>query len=215
MMGIAILRGLIGNDVIFNNIAVNGSINALNGFHNFGGKSDKAFAGVTFHNTGTGTGTTVYSEYRINDVVKGGFQFPVMADGSSPMNITATSAGDVNTRREGLAMSIRPEATWIPQMFQCVGVMSGTASYKKGWRKLTATLPSSAGEVAIAHGITTIETVQGKVTDSDGLIVFNNDPDPARQFYIRVNGANLVLGVGSSATKIFGKTVTIYAGEEL
>lgn len=94
-------------------------------------------------------------------------------------------------------------------------IQSGSAPYKKGWRKLSATLPSAAGEFTIAHGITTVETIQAKVTDSDGLIVFNNDPDPARQFYIRVNAANVVVGVGSSATKIFGKTVTIYAGEEL
>ena len=92
---------------------------------------------------------------------------------------------------------------------------SGSASYKKGWRKLTATLPSQAGEIIVAHGVTTVETVQAKVTNSDGLVVFNNDIDPANQFYVRVNGANLVLGVTANSTKVFGKAVTIYVGEEL
>lgn len=92
---------------------------------------------------------------------------------------------------------------------------SGSASYKKGWRKLTATLPSQAGEITKAHGVTTVETVQAKVTNTDGIIIYNNDIDPNNQFYIRVNGANLVLGVTANSTKVFGKTVTIYVGEEL
>lgn len=92
---------------------------------------------------------------------------------------------------------------------------SGAASYAKGWRKLTATLPSQAGEITVAHGVTTVETVQAKVTNSDGIIIYNNDIDPANQFYVRVNGANLVLGVTANSTKVFGKTVTIYVGEEL
>lgn len=92
---------------------------------------------------------------------------------------------------------------------------SGQASYAKGWRKLTATLPSEAGEITEAHGVTTVETVQAKVTNSDGIIIYNNDIDPTNQFYVRVNGANLVLGVTANSTKVFGKTVTIYVGEEL
>lgn len=92
---------------------------------------------------------------------------------------------------------------------------SGAASYKKGWRKLTTTLPSQEGEVTLAHGVTTVEMVQAKVTNSDGIIIYNNDIDPANQFYVRVNGANLVLGVTANSTKVFGKTVTIYVGEEL
>lgn len=92
---------------------------------------------------------------------------------------------------------------------------SGQASYKKGWRKLTATLPNQAGEITLAHGVTTVETVQAKVTNTDGIIVFNNDIDPTNQFYVRVNGANLVLGATASSTKVFGQSVTIYVGEEL
>lgn len=92
---------------------------------------------------------------------------------------------------------------------------SGQASYAKGWRKLTATLPSQAGEITVAHGVTTVETVQAKVANSDGIIIYNNDIDPANQFYVRVNGANLVLGVTANSTKVFGKVVTIYVGEEL
>lgn len=92
---------------------------------------------------------------------------------------------------------------------------SGSASYKKGWRMLTATLPNQAGEVTKAHGVTTVETVQAKVTNSDGIIIYNNDIDPANQFYVRVNGANLILGVTANSTKVFGKAVTIYVGEEL
>lgn len=94
-------------------------------------------------------------------------------------------------------------------------IKSGSASYKKGWRKLTTTLPSQAGETTVAHGVTTVETVQAKVTASDGIVSYQNDPDPTRQFYIRVNGANLVLGVASTATAILGQPVTIYVGEEL
>lgn len=94
-------------------------------------------------------------------------------------------------------------------------ISSGQASYKKGWRKLPATLPSQAGEITIAHGVATVEMLQAKVTASDGIVSYQNDPDVTRQFYIRVNGANLVLGVASTATAIFGKSVTIYVGEEL
>lgn len=92
---------------------------------------------------------------------------------------------------------------------------SGQASYKKGWRKLTAILPSQEGEITKAHGVTTVETVQAKVTNSDGIIIYNNDIDPTNQFYVRVNGANLILGVTANSTKVFGKAVTIYVGEEL
>ncbi len=98
---------------------------------------------------------------------------------------------------------------------QVKSLKSGTSSYKKGWRKLTTTLPSTVGEVVVAHGVTTVETVQAKVTNSDGVIIYNNDIDPANQFYVRVNGANLVLGVTANSTKVFGKAVTIYVGEEL
>lgn len=92
---------------------------------------------------------------------------------------------------------------------------SGQASYAKGWRKLTATLPSQAGEITVAHGVKTVEMVQAKVTNTDGIIIYNNDIDPTNQFYVRVNGANLILGVTANSTKLFGKTVTIYVGEEL
>jgi hypothetical protein len=92
---------------------------------------------------------------------------------------------------------------------------SGAASYPKGWRKLTATLPSQAGEIIKAHGVTTVETVQAKATNTDGIIIYNNDIDPTNQFYVRVNGANLVLGVTANSTKVFGQSVTIYVGEEL
>lgn len=94
-------------------------------------------------------------------------------------------------------------------------IRSGQASYAKGWRKITATLPSQAGEITKAHGVTTVETVQAKVTNSDGIIIYNNDVDPTNQFYVRVNGANLILGVTANSTKVFGGTVTIYVGEEL
>ena len=103
----------------------------------------------------------------------------------------------------------------ITQNMQVGSIASGSSSYKKGWRKLTATLPSATGEVTLAHGVTTVETVQAKVTNSDGIIIYNNDIDPTNQFYVRVNGANLILGVTANSTKVFGKAVTIYVGEEL
>lgn len=94
-------------------------------------------------------------------------------------------------------------------------IKAGASSYKKGWRKLIATLPSEAGEITVAHGVTTIESVRAKVTNSDNIVVFNSDIDPANQFYVRVNGANLILGVTANSTKVFGKQATIYVGEEL
>lgn len=101
----------------------------------------------------------------------------------------------------------------LPAYF--ASLKSGQASYKKGWRKLTATLPSQVGEITLAHGVTTVETVQAKATNTDGIIVYDNDIDPTNQFYVRVNGANLVLGVTANSTKVFGQLVTIYVGEEL
>ena len=98
---------------------------------------------------------------------------------------------------------------------QIASIQAGSSAYKKGWRKLTATLPSQAGEITKAHGVTTVETLQAKVTNSDGIIIYNNDIDPSNQFYVRVNGTNLVLGVTANSVKVFGKTVTIYVGEEL
>ena len=103
----------------------------------------------------------------------------------------------------------------ITQNMQVGSIASGQASYKKGWRKLTATLPSQVGEITIAHGVTTVEMVQAKVTNTDGIIIYNNDIDSTNQFYVRVNGVNLILGVTANSTKVFGKTVTIYIGEEL
>ena len=98
---------------------------------------------------------------------------------------------------------------------QIASIQAGSSAYKKGWRKLTATLPSTAGQVTKAHGATTVETLQAKVTNSEGIIIYNNDIDPPNQFYVRVNGANLVLGVTANSTKVFGKAVTIYVGEEI
>ena len=92
---------------------------------------------------------------------------------------------------------------------------SGSSGYKKGWRKLMATLPTKAGEITVAHGVTTVETVQAQVMNSDYIFIYNNDIDPTNQFYVRVNGANLVLGVTANSTKVFGKQVTIYVGEEV
>ena len=100
---------------------------------------------------------------------------------------------------------------------QIAGIQAGPSgsSYKKSWRKLMATLPSSAGEITVAHGVTIVETVQAKAMNIDYIDVYNNDIDPANQFYVRVNGANLVLGVTANSTKVFGVDVTIYVGEEV
>jgi len=123
-----------------------------------------------------------------------------------------TGGTNVATARSNLGLGTNAN-------FQIASIQAGSSAYKKGWRKLkgyTATLPSAVGQVAlVAHGVTTVETLQAKVTNSDGIIVYNNDIDPANQFYVRVNGANLVLGVTANSTKVFGKEVTIYVGEEL
>ena len=94
-------------------------------------------------------------------------------------------------------------------------IASGSSSYKKGWRKLTATLPTKAGEIAASHGVANVETLQAKVTNSDGITIYNNDIEPSNQFYVRANGTSLILGVTANSTKVFGKAVTIYVGEEL
>lgn len=93
-------------------------------------------------------------------------------------------------------------------------ISSGTNSYRKTWRKLTATLPTQAGEIRVAHGANRLEIVQINVLDADGFIVSQNDPDPTRQFIVREKNGHLHLIVAQSATKIFGKTATIYLGEE-
>ena len=119
-----------------------------------------------------------------------------------------TGANNAATARSNLGIGTNAK-------LQIASIQAGSSAYKKGWRKLTATLPSSAGEITKAYGVTTVETVQAKVTNSDGIIIYNNDIDQANQFYVRVNGANLVLGVTANSTKVFGKSVTIYVGEEL
>ena len=98
---------------------------------------------------------------------------------------------------------------------QIASIQAGSSAYKKGWRKLTTILPSSVGQIVMAHGVTTVEMVQAKVTNSDGIIIYNNDIDPANQFYLRVNGAYIILGVTANSTKVFGKSITIYVGEEV
>ena len=121
-----------------------------------------------------------------------------------------TGANNAATARSNLGIGTNDK-------LQIASIQAGPSgsSYKKSWRKLTATLPSSAGEITKAHGVTTVETVQAKVTNSDGIIIYNNDIDQANQFYVRVNGPNIVLGVTANSTKVFGKAVTIYVGEEL
>lgn len=119
-----------------------------------------------------------------------------------------TGAKNTATARSNLGLGTNAN-------LQIASIQAGSSAYKKGWRKLTATLPSQAGEITKAHGVTTVETVQAKVTNSDGIIIYNNDIDPNNQFYVRVNGANLILGVTANSTKVFGKAVTIYVGEEL
>lgn len=119
-----------------------------------------------------------------------------------------TGAKNTATARSNLGLGTNAN-------LQIASIQAGSSAYKKGWRKLTATLPSQAGEITKAHGVTTVETVQAKVTNSDGIIIYNNDIAPNNQFYVRVNGANLILGVTANSTKVFGKAVTIYVGEEL
>ena len=119
-----------------------------------------------------------------------------------------TGARDAATARSNLGLGTRDN-------LQIASIQAGLSAYKKSWRKLTATLPSSAGEITVALGLITVETLQAKVTNSDGIIIYNNDIDQANQFYVRVNGPNIVLGVTANSTKVFGKAVTIYVGEEL
>ena len=119
-----------------------------------------------------------------------------------------TGANNAATARSNLGLGTNDN-------LQIVSIQAGLSSYKKNWRKLTVTLPSSAGEITKGVGVITVETLQAKVTNSDGIIIYNNDIDPANQFYVRVKGPLLVLGVTANSTKVFGKEVTIYVGEEV
>ena len=119
-----------------------------------------------------------------------------------------TGARDAATARSNLGIGTNDNL-----QIASIQTGSGSSGYKKGWRKLTATLPTKAGEITVAHGVTTVETVQAKVISRDGIAVYNNDIDPANQFYVRVNGPNLILGVTANSTKVFGRPVTIYVGE--
>ena len=119
-----------------------------------------------------------------------------------------TGTRDAATARSNLGLGTRDN-------LQIASIQAGLSAYKKSWRKLTATLPSSAGEITVALGLITVETLQAKVTNSDGIIIYNNDIEPSNQFYVRVKGPYLVLGVTANSTKVFGKAVTIYVGEEL
>ena len=146
-------------------------------------------------------GTAAYSPWHLHRL--GGKMY-----GATQYRIDSGNAVEFLDSSYNVLSYIKADGSWQ-------GIKSGSASYKKGWRKLTATLPSAVGEITKAHGVTTVETVQAKVTNSDGIIIYNNDIDPTNQFYVRVNGANLILGVTANSTKVFGKTVTIYVGEEL
>ena len=119
-----------------------------------------------------------------------------------------TGARDVATARSNLGLGRNDN-------LQIASIQAWPSGYKKSWRKLTATLPTKAGEITIAVGSITVETVQAKVTNSDGIIIYNNDIDPSNQFYVRAKNLYVILGVTANSTKVFGKPVTIYMGEEL
>jgi len=184
------------------------SSSIFNTFHRSNG-------GAFFSNTRfniNGRDTPQYFNYLVSGLNGGGL-FAICGDVMAGDFFTITGAQDNNyplklntIYHDGSTPKLT--GTWA-------ALKSGSASYKKGWRKLTATLPSQAGEITIAHGVTTVETVQAKVTNSDGIIIYNNDIDPANQFYVRVNGAKLILAVTANSTKVFGQAVTIYVGEEL
>lgn len=94
-------------------------------------------------------------------------------------------------------------------------IIAGAASYKKGWRRLTATLPTGAGEITVAHGVTKMGARSAVCIASDGVEVSNNDPSPDYQFYLRRIGANLAIGKSASTPKLDGKEVTIFIEEQL
>lgn len=103
------------------------------------------------------------------------------------------------------------------QNIETQSIKSGLASYKKGWRKLTETMPSSAGSIKVAHGATKIGAITANVTCSDGSIVQPNFyVDVSKRFYLYVNTANQIeIGVDASATQLFGKTIEIFVDEQL
>lgn len=161
---------------------------------------------------GDGGGTTILFK-SVNGANAGQISMKVGSDGdTSPWYFVTNSQGLYGQQQFFLTSE---NIAYAKFNVSFVSVKSGSASYKKGWRKITATLPSQAGEITQAHGVTTVETVQAKVTNTNGIIIYNNDIDPTNQFYVRVNGANLILGVTANSTKVFGQPVTIYVGEEL
>lgn len=205
--------GIGGNAPLFGNIAgidhrTTENATLFNTVHRSNG-------GAFFSNTSfniNGRYTPQFFNYLVSGLSGGGL-FAIGGDVVTGNFFTISGAPDNN---HPLKLNIVYHDGSTPKLTGAwAALKSGQASYAKGWRKLTTTLPSQAGEIAIAHGVTTVETLQAKVTNTDGIIVYNNDIDPTNQFYVRVNGANLILGVTANSTKVFGKTVTIYVGEEL
>lgn len=130
--------------------------------------------------------------------------------GADVFSTTHDTVSDVITHAR-----VYTDKSIVNEHIQTASIKSGSASYKKGWRVRTVTLPNQAGEIMIAHGVTNLEMIQGMCVDSQGFQVWQNDPDPTRQFYIRAKSGNVYLGVASDATKVFGKTVELFIGERL
>lgn len=96
-----------------------------------------------------------------------------------------------------------------------LSVKTGSSSYNKSWRKIMAPLPDSEGETKVAHGSYNASYVMVKVTNSDGIRVFQNDPDIENHFYVRMSDQNIIIGVKNTSTKVLGRYASIYLEEEL
>lgn len=108
---------------------------------------------------------------------------------------------------------------WIKYAFHgedytATSVKSGGASYKRGWRKLTASFGAGASTITKAHGVSNIAGVTVRATVS-GVSYYANDARATHRFTIQTDGTNVIITKSADATALNGAALTIYIDEEL
>ena len=98
--------------------------------------------------------------------------------------------------------------------YSATSVKAGAASYKRGWRKLTASFGSGASTITKAHGVSNIAGVTVRATVS-GVSYYANDARATHRFTIQTDGTNVIITKSVDATALNGAALTIYIDEEL